>query len=171
MKGLFIVACKVLGLFQLYFAMGTIAQVGVWLSMKVYSSPEGGMLTPSFYWTLIHSFLSFALAFILLFKTDLLVRITGLSESESIPQLPSPENLLRIGILLLGVFLVFRSIPDLIKQIFRLHKYIGVKLLHKDGFVDSDWLSAVLGAFCQFVLALLLLLKPDAIIKRISTTE
>lgn len=161
MKKIFVIACKIIGLLQLYWAFATLLQIGFAFSMWK-DAAEG---TPqNVAWlagTVLYSFLSFAVACIMIFKTDRLASIVGLHDHYESVDLPSQEALLRTGILLIGIYFVLVPIPGIVKHI--------VDALHYNQMVgEFRWISQTAGSVCQISLAVFLLAKPDKVIDLIT---
>ena len=116
MNKLFIVACKTLGLLQLYQALSSLLFLGgAFSTVKLVTGEEYNQI---FYlvMTILYCILSFALAFLMIFKTERLARIVGLERKDEISNLPSQEVLIKTSILLLGIYFFLSSIPALYFQ-------------------------------------------------------
>jgi len=161
MKRIFVVACKIIGLLQLYWAFATLLQIGFAFSMWTNASEGTPQNVAWLAGTALYSFLAFAVAYIMIFKTDGLASIVGLHDDHESVDLPPHEALLRTGILLIGVYFVLVPIPGIVK-------HIADALHYKQIVREFSWISQTTGSVCQIGLAVFLLTKPDRIIDLIT---
>jgi hypothetical protein len=170
MSKLFIVACKILGLFQLYWALGSLGVVASAFNMS-HTTVEGeGQWNPKFYliMVIIYSILSFFFAFMMVFETETIARIVGLSKSEEIPSLPAQSVWLKTGLILIGVYYFASSIPVLIREIGELYSFISTNRGLSLYGVNPENLTRTVAVLCQFVLAIWIIMKPEKIIHLIT---
>ena len=168
MKSLFVVACKIIGLLQLYWAFATLLEVGLALGLAQRSAAPMQALPVDqailyLGWTILCSILAFAVSYLMIFKTDMLSRLVGVPNDAASAQLPPHESLLRTGILLIGVYFVLGAIPGIAQDI-RYVEYAGRT-------TTQQWLGYILGSaghLCQIGLAVLLLKIPDKVIQLIT---
>ena len=161
MKKLFVVACKIIGLLQLYWAFATLLQVGFALSMtrnSVEAAPQNAMWLVG---TVLYSLLAFAVAYVMIFRTNALCRIAGLPDEPDSAKAPPQEVLLKTGILLIGLYFVLVPIPGIVK-------HIADALHYKQITQQFSWISQTVGYVCQMGLAVFLLRKPDKVIDLIT---
>jgi len=161
MKKLFVVACKVIGLLQLYWAFATLLQVGFALSMTRHSTEAAPQNSMWLLGTVLYSLLAFAVAYAMIFRTDALCRIAGLPDDMDSTKVPPQEVLLKTGILLIGVYFVLVPIP-------RIVKHIADALHYRQITQQFSWISQTVGYVCQMGLAVFLLRKPDKVIEFIT---
>jgi hypothetical protein len=170
MSKLFIVACKILGLFQLYWALSSLVSVATAFNMG-YMTDEGKVqVSPKFYLilTIVYSILAFLFAFAMIFETETIARIVGLSKKEEMASLPPQSMLLKTGLILIGVIFLFSSIPDLVRSIADLYLFNktnrGLSL-----YLDNigNWVRPIT-TLCQIGLAIWIIMNPEGIIRLIS---
>jgi hypothetical protein len=170
MKKLFIVACKVLGLLQLYWALGSLGVVASAFNMG-HTTVEGqGQWNPRFYliMVIIYSILSFFFAFMMIFETETIARIVGFSKSEEIPSLPPQSVWLKTGLILIGVYYFASSIPDFVREIGELYSFLKTnRTLSLYGINPENWTKTI-AVLCQIGLASWIIIDPDRIIRLIS---
>ena len=103
MRNFFITAAKIAGLYPLLRGFASLAKLGAWKSLHSYSTlyPEGSyvMVEP-----FLSTLFSFALAYVLLFKTGWFADKVGLAEKTETPEVRR-DDLLVAGLKLLGVYM------------------------------------------------------------------
>lgn len=161
MKKLFLVACKIIGLLQLYWAFATLLQVGFALSMTMNSAEAAPRNALWLVGTVLYSLLAFAVAYTMIFRTDALYRIAGLPDDPDSVTVPPQNVLLKTGILLIGVYFVLVPIPGIVR-------HLADALHYKQITHQFSWISQSAGYVCQMGLAVFLLRRPDKVIEFIT---
>jgi hypothetical protein len=161
MKKIFVVACKIIGLLQLYWAFATLVQVGFAFSMMKDLTETGAKNVMWLAGTILYIVLAFAVAYAMIFRTDALGRIVGIPDDPDSGRLPPQEALLKTGILLIGVYFVLVPIPGIVK-------HIGDALYYRQITRQFSWISQTVGYVCQMGLAVFLLKEPDKVIEFIT---
>ena len=170
MKKLFIVACKVSGLLQLYWALGSLGVVATAFHMRNTTMEGQEQLSPHFYlaMVIISSILSFFFAFMMIFETETIARIVGLSKSEEVPSLPAQSAGLKTGLILIGVYYFASSIPDFVREIGELYSFLRTnRTLSLYGINPENWTKTI-AVLCQIGLAIWIIINPEGIIRLIS---
>ena len=170
MNKLFIVACKTLGLFQLYWALSSLVSVATAFNMRFMTDEGKLQLNPTFYLvlTIVYSILAFFFAFIMIFKTEAMARLVGLSEKDEVPALPTQTMLMKTGLILLGVFFIFNSVPALVQRIADLYLFIKMRSIFALNSYDAEAWGKLIGTLCQIGLAIWMVLNPEGVVRLIS---
>jgi len=160
MKNVFFVGCKIVGLLQLYWACGTLIQLGFALSL-MQSSAQTGPIGAVLSGTILYALFTFSVAYAMIFRTAALARIVGIPDSpDSVPMAPQAA-LLKTGILLLGVYFALVPIPAIFKHL--------ANALCNGHIVERlSWIAQTVGYLCQMGLAVLLLKEPDLVFQFIT---
>ncbi|MFH0954420.1 MAG: hypothetical protein V1873_08835 [Verrucomicrobiota bacterium] len=158
MKKLFIVASKLVGILALYWAIGTIVQIGFALS-TMSRMPEELRLQGSWWLlgTIAYGALTLLLAYALLFKTELLAEVLKITDDSGISPLPPVENIVHAGAILIGAYVLLLAIPDLGRHLLITVRYKGL-------FKDFSNLSQLLAALLKVGLAVWVLRNPGKVV-------
>lgn len=193
MRTLFIAIGRVFGLLQVYYGLAYVTSMLPALSMmqratsdvtgevtaRTFSGTTVALTTGCMVATLV---LTFGVAWLLLFRTDWLADKLKVPEHGAQSPL-SPEAILRVGAILLGLFVIIQAAPDLvgklgrtisgIQQIVRLRDSMGSGVMERAIF-DGIW-SGLVAPGLKLALGLLLVLKTESILNWINrknqTTE
>ncbi len=193
MRTLFIAVGRVFGLLQVYYGLAYVTSMLPALSMmqratsdatgevtaRTFSGATVALTTGSMVATLV---LTFGVAWLLLFRTDWLADKLRMPERGAQAPL-SAEAILRVGAILLGLFVIIQAVPDLvgklgrtisgIQQIVRLRDSMGSGVMGHALF-DGIW-SGLVAPALKLALGLVLVLKTDSVLNWIDrkkqTTE
>ena len=120
MRNLFLVGAKLLGILGLYWAILIIPQIGFFLGANAQMNEGNFSGAWMFSGILLYFLLAFAFGLILIFRTEKIADLLKIKESEVQEIMPKTDDMLRIGIILVGIFLLASAIPEFAKIIFRL---------------------------------------------------
>ena len=160
MKRHFLIACKIIGVLQLYWAFSTFLQIGFAVGMAQ-TAPD--MAPQRALWivaTSLYSILSFGVAYLLIFETERLAYFVGVRDETEAPSQP-PSTLLRVGLQVLAVYFLLSPIPNIFKQLSD-----AIRVYNRTH--DAMWLAHVLGYICQIGLAVTILRRTDRVIALIT---
>jgi hypothetical protein len=166
MKALFLVCTKLLGLLGLYWASATLVQVGPFVVSSLSGRLEDNSHTVWFICSFAsYSILSFALAVVLLVKTEWVATALRIPD-DPLPQSAHADQVLRIGILLLGLYFVIASFPSLVRTVLEMSRdswrYVGIHSLQMPKLVANA---------LQFLLGLILVLKPASVLNALNNNS
>ena len=158
MKNIFIIACKLIGLLQLYWSFATLMQIGFAMSATFSAAANDRMdIVTWLSGTILSSALSFFVAYLLIFKSEAIARFVRVPDDKTALSIPAEESALRIGILLLGLYFLLGSIPRVTRDIADAIRYIDGPQLHTT-------LLKTAGSVGQVILALFVILKPKKVL-------
>ncbi|MDP8234810.1 MAG: hypothetical protein P9M08_00345 [Candidatus Erginobacter occultus] len=162
MRNLFVVFSKILGLLCIYWAILTIPSVG--LLVGSYDSQA----EPFGFRFLIVMAITFSLyllfAWILLLRTDKLADLLKIREGQEQVSRFSPESLLCVGVILVGIYLLASAIPQFIKT-------FAIALKSSRGFSDIHRLSQLLSTIVQMALGVVLSFSAKRVVCIITRKE
>jgi hypothetical protein len=104
----------------------------------------------------------------MVFKTEMIARRVGLSDEEDVPALPAQTMLMKTGLVLLGVFFIFSSVPDLAQRIAGLYLLIKMQSILALNSYDAESWGKLIATLCQIGLAIWIIMNPEGIIRLIS---
>ena len=148
----------------MYWSFATLLQIGLTISMvnnSVESAPQNVAWLVG---TVLYGLLAFAVAFLMIFKTESLARIVGLATDSNTTQLPSLDVLLKTGILLIGIYFLMGTIPVIIRQISDAFHY-------KEIMPRFNWISKTISSLFQVAMAVYLRMNPDKVIRLITENK
>ncbi len=144
MKKIFCVAAKLVGIFALFSALPLLVQIGYSLDDFLRSGMEGGrILGYGLYFGVVCFFV-----YLLIFKTEAVAAFLRIEDGE-IQGLPPYEQLLKLGIILVGLFLFTTRAPMLFAVLFA-----SVKLPSILPWIVELLLAAILVFFPNRVIAI-----------------
>jgi len=156
MKALFAVLAKLLGLLLLCWAICMIPQIAIGAGNFAYPpTTERQTITMLFYLALV--VVPFAatlfLGWLATFRTNLLARLLKVDEQASPITLPEPRVLLRIGVILIGLYVLVTALPQLVRALWRVAYFVA-------GQSSPRSLANIAAATVQITLSLFLVLRP-----------
>ena len=126
MKNLFIVGSKLLGILFVYWALIIIPQIG-FVTTVLSEQPSGspGSVPPEvMLLTVFMAFItSILLAALLLFKTERLSQFLKVPSDETSILKLSFESIIRLGLVLIGVYILIDAMPEITRLIIESFKY------------------------------------------------
>ena len=153
MKSVFIVGAKLLGVLAVLRLVGVVAAVSKvieWWALSTGQEPLGD----HFGWFAIRAGTQFVLyailAFLLFFRTEWLARLLRIPETARPPQFSASDVLLRVGIALIGVYLVATNLPLLVGQVYNVihtglaHVESSGEVLLATGYFLSETITPIL---------------------------
>ena len=165
MRPFFITGCKLLGIFAIYWTFITIPKVSGGLWAAIDAARRGSTDAFLFYRYLFESIflflISLSFACLLIFRTDWLAnRLSVIEKSDD--EKYNYASLLKIGIILLGLYIFLINIPSVVVIIYELTKYTDYDFTN-----TSVYIGRVIYLFVTIVLSILIVLKSDTIVRLI----
>ncbi len=123
MRAIFIAGGKLLGLLMFYWAINVIPQFGFWVSMRedwVADGIAAGWLPGAMALQLL---VTIGFGWILVFRTERLADLFKIRETEKGELRPEVGELLRVGIIVIGVYLLATAIPKLAERVIEVFRY------------------------------------------------
>ena len=120
MRNIFLAGAKLLGILGLYWAILIIPQIGFFLGIQNPINEEYYSISWIFSGIFLYFLLSLVFGLILIFRTEKIADMLKIKEPEKQEFKPKADDMLRIGIILVGIFLLASAIPEFAKIIFRL---------------------------------------------------
>ena len=166
MRELTTLGLKLLGILGLYWAATIMPQIGMALSMLVGNSAHG--YSASWYLASLVAWfvISLLFAILLLSRTGWIVSKLRVPSDSIQAHFPSPSHLLRAGLVLIGVFAILESVPDLIQALYEASQFGEWPGYHR-------W-ARFIGGASKLVLALIVIGRSAQLTQRIfpiSTNE
>ncbi len=120
MRNLFLVGAKLLGMLGLYWTILIIPQIGFFLGANSQMNEDNFSGVLIFSGLLLYFLLSLSFGLILIFRTEKVADLLRIKKAEVQEIKPKTDDMLRIGIILVGIYVLASAIPELAKIIFRL---------------------------------------------------
>ena len=138
MRNLFLAGAKLLGILALYWAILIIPQIGFFLSVRTTMSEGNYSGTWLFSGIVLSFILPLIFGLILIFRTEKIADILKIKESKEQEFKSKQDDILRIGIILVGIFLVASAIPKFAKIIFQMaQSSMGHMSIHTSELISS----------------------------------
>ena len=149
MRNLFLVGAKLLGMLGLYWTILIIPQIGFLLGANAQMNEDNFSGAWMFSGLLLYFLLSLAFGLILIFRTEKVADLLRIKKAEVQEIKPKTDDMLRIGIILVGIFLLASAIPKLTKTIFVMAQSLsGLMSIYSSDLISSilqiclgEWLS------------------------------
>ncbi len=122
MRNLFIACAKLLGLLSLFWAILVIPQISIYIGILATKEQAKYATSWLFLGLLMYFLLSMLFGLALLFKTEKIADMLKISKSIEEPRL-NTDDLLRIGLVLVGAFLLVSAIPKAVQTIFEILRH------------------------------------------------
>jgi len=150
MRNLFLVGGKLVGILGLYWAILIIPQIGFFLGTQSQMSETSYSTERIFSAILLYFLLAFVFGLTLIFRTEKIADLLKIKESEVQEIMPKTDDMLRIGIILVGIFLLASAIPEFAKIIFRLAQTSMTLMSYNTSELISSILQICLGGWLSF---------------------
>ena len=158
MKRLFLVLAKLVGLFQVYWALVNFMQIGFTLSMIGRSeSTHFGQIVASLAGIVTYFVLSLGMAWLLLARTEWLADKLKIQDEAEIEGLDK-RHILLVGVKLIGVYVTVYAIPSLARELL-----VSQRLW--EGQIGLQVWSKIIPAALQLGLGLYLALKSETVVE------
>ena len=150
MRNLFLVGAKLLGMLGLYWTILIIPQIGFLLGANAQMNEDNFSGAWMFSGLLLYFLLSLAFGLILIFRTEKVADLLRIKKAEVQEIKPKTDDMLRIGIILVGIFLLASAIPEFAKIIFRLAQTSMTLRSYNTSELISSILQICLGGWLSF---------------------
>jgi hypothetical protein len=146
MRDLTIVSLKLLGVLGVYWALGVVPQIGMGLSV-LYSPSANGIHGGWYFFSRLSSFIVTALfAVVLLTRTKWIALRLNLPSSGGGLTSLSPAQALRVGFVLIGVFVLLEAAPEFVQVLYEASQFGESPGYHR-------W-ARIIGAVAKLILAI-----------------
>ena len=118
MKSVFVVGCKLLGLYLIWSSFTIVFQLFGYFAMSMSTSDSVRELAGSLFdlgGILLYFLLTLGFGLLLLWRTESVVNLVGIAGGEGIPSASSAKDFLPVGIVLIGVYMIGYGLPHLAK--------------------------------------------------------
>jgi len=163
MRNIFLAGAKLLGILGLYWAILIIPQIGFFLGIQNPINEEYYSISWIFSGIFLYFLLSLVFGLILIFRTEKIANMLKIKEGEEQEFKPNADNMLRIGIILVGIFLLASAIPKLAKTIFGMARSLSG--------LTSIYSSELISSILQICLGVWLSLSSSKVIHFITKRE
>jgi hypothetical protein len=186
MRNIFIFIVKLTGLIQLYQSGSYVASMAITLSQMARmqtqmtgTSSQGCGITQVMP-LLGFSLLTLGLSYLFMFRTNWLADILGIKEEQNTNKLSklSTNQILKVGITLIGVYIVANAIPELFKSLsewIMTYKQYASNGMNDDMYTNmfriaiaKGFISTILPSLLELCIGLFAAVKTDTIIRFIS---
>jgi hypothetical protein len=150
MRNLFLAGGKLLGILGLYWAILIITQIGFFFGIQSDISKNYYSMAWMFSGFLLYFLLALVFGLILIFRTEKIADMLKIKEPEKQEFKPKADDMLRIGIILVGIFLLASAIPEFAKIIFRLAQTSMTLRSYNTSELISSILQICLGGWLSF---------------------
>ena len=150
MRNIFLAGAKLLGILGLYWAILIIPQIGFFLGIQTPMSEDNYSGAWIFSAILLYFLLAFSFGLILIFRTEKIADLLKINEPEEQEFKPKADDMFRIGIILVGIFLLASAIPEFAKIIFRLAQTSMTLRSFNTSELISSILQICLGGWLSF---------------------
>ncbi|MFP4379851.1 MAG: hypothetical protein ACLFUS_05035 [Candidatus Sumerlaeia bacterium] len=168
MRNLFIVLAKLMGLVMLYWAILTAVTMAFGLGSVYNSDPlERGFILSGLIASCVNLILSLGMALLLVFRTNWLadrVKVPG----GDIPSMPDVAVIMRIGVQLIGIYIIATGIPWLTTSLINSNLLFRPFMERRTPLVAGEVLSIILPAAVKVAIGFFLALKATPIINWIN---
>ena len=145
MRNVFLVGAKLLGILALYWAIIILPQICLSVSVRFPDIDLGCVIGG---WMLSFS-ISLLFAIFLLFKTERIANILSIYENREEILKPTADQLLVVGIILIGIFLISTALPKLTETFFSFYSTDVLRNYHIKEIV-TQLLQIFIGGFLIF---------------------
>lgn len=166
MRRIFIVLAKLIGLLQLYWGLTYLASIPVFMGQMtgIESNFGGGFLAKQVGGLLCYALISFAMAWLMLARTDWLAGRLNIQTDDQFPVV-SDDVVLKAGIKIVGVYILVHAIPSLVKSV------ADSSSLALEGGWFRAIMSNILSPLLRAVISLLLLIRTEMVLSLIARGE
>jgi hypothetical protein len=150
MRNIFLAGAKLLGILGLYWAILIIPQIGFFLGIQTPMSEDNYSGAWIFSAILLYFLFAFGFGLTLIFRTEKIAEILKIKETKELVFNQKTDEMLRIGIILVGIFLLASAIPELAKIIFRMVQTSITLSSYNTSELISSILQICLGGWLSF---------------------
>lgn len=151
MRELTIVFLKLLGVLGIYWSLGIVPLIGMGLS--IFDSPSAHGFQAGWYFiSMLSSFLvTVVSAVVLLKRTEWIASKLNLPSSSAGPASLSPAQALRVGLVLIGTFVLLEASPEFVQVLYETSQFGESPGYHR-------W-ARIIGALAKLVLAVSVIIR------------
>ncbi|MDY0148968.1 MAG: hypothetical protein RBT03_02645 [Kiritimatiellia bacterium] len=165
MRRIFIVLAKLIGLLQIYWGLMYIPSIAIFIGQMVRMESSGfGQLAIQMGGILGFVFINFGMAWLLLARTEWMADTLKIEAHDPLPVL-SDAIVLQAGIKVVGVYILAKAIPGLVKAISEASAY-GLW----EGRLTAIW-TTIIPSVLQVALALFLAIRTEQVLSLLAKGE
>ena len=162
MREITIVSLKLLGVLGIYWALAVVPQIGMGLSV-LHSASSNGVHAGWYFFSMLSSFIVTVLfAVVLLTRTEWIASRLKFPSSNGGLTSFSPTHALRVGFVLVGVFVLLEAAPELVQVLYEASQFGESPGYHR-------W-ARIIGAVAKLVLAVSLIIRSRSLADAIFRT-